>query len=70
MYHRRLREKNLTRSDLNSIPGIGKKKKQQLLMYFKDIETISKATIEDLKQVPGVSHALAEAIRSYFSGQV
>ena len=70
MYHRGLRGKNLTRSDLNSIPGIGKKKKHQLLMYFKDIETISKATIEDLKQVPGISHALAKAIRSYFSGKV
>ena len=67
MYHRGLRGKNLTRSDLNSIPGIGKKKKHQLLMYFKDIETISKATIEDLKQVPGINHALAEAIRSYFN---
>ena len=39
-------------------------------MYFKSIEAISKATIEDLKQVPGISHALAKAIRSYFSGQV
>lgn len=70
MYHRRLRKKSFTRSDLNSIPGIGKKKKHQLLMYFKDIEAISKATVEDLKQVPGISHALAEAIRSYFSGKV
>jgi excinuclease ABC subunit C len=52
------------------IPGIGKKKKQQLLIYFKDIETISKATIEDLEQVPGISHVLAETIRSYFRGQV
>jgi len=65
-YHRRLRGKNLTRSDLNLIPGIGKKRKRQLLMSFKDIETISKATIEDLKQVPGISHALAETICSYF----
>jgi excinuclease ABC subunit C len=70
MYHRRLREKSFTRSDLNSISGIGKKKKHQLLMYFKDIETISKATIEDLKQVPGISHALAETIFSYFRGKV
>jgi len=67
MYHRRLREKNLTRSDLNSIPGVGKKIKHELLMYFKDIDSISNATVEDLKQAPGVSHALAEAIRSYFN---
>ncbi len=35
-------------------------------MYFKDIESISKATIEDLKQAPGISHALAETIVSFF----
>ncbi|MCJ7687395.1 MAG: hypothetical protein MUO68_24220 [Desulfobacteraceae bacterium] len=39
-------------------------------MYFKDIETISKATIEDLKQVPGISHAIAETIFSCFRGKV
>jgi len=66
MYHRRLREKNLTRSDLNSIPGIGKKRKYQLLMHFMDIDAIYKASIEELKQAPGISHALAEAIFSFF----
>ena len=69
-YHRRLRKKSFTRSDLNSIPGIGKKRKHQLLMYFKDIETISKASIENLKQAPAINQALAETIRSYFNGQV
>jgi len=39
-------------------------------MYFKGIDDISKAKIKDLSQVPGISHALAKAIRSYFSGQV
>lgn len=66
MYHRRLRGKILTRSDLNSIPGIGKKKKRNLLMFFKDIDAISKASIEGLKQVPGISNTLAETIVSYF----
>jgi len=70
MYHRRLRKKNFTRSDLDAIPGVGKKKKHNILMYFKGIDDISKAKIKDLSQVPGISHALAKAIRSYFSGQV
>jgi len=67
MYHRRLRKKNMTKSDLNAIPGIGKRKKKNLLLFFKDMDAISKASIEDLRQVPGISHVLGEAIRSYFS---
>ena len=69
MYHRSLRKKDLTRSDLNLIPGIGKNKKRELLMYFKDIDSIYNATLEELKQVPGISHALAETIVSYFNGE-
>lgn len=66
MYHRKLREKDMTRSDLNNIPGIGKNRKKILLSHFKNIHEISKATIEDLEQVPGISRALAEAVFSYF----
>ena len=68
-YHRRLRKKTFTRSELDAIPGIGKKKKRQLLLHFNGIEAISKATIEDLKQVPGISHVLAEVIFSHFRGE-
>ncbi len=58
-YHRNLRAKHLTRSCLDDIPGIGKKKKQILLKYFKGMHSISKATVEDLYQVPGISRDLA-----------
>ncbi|MBL7102569.1 MAG: excinuclease ABC subunit UvrC [Proteobacteria bacterium] len=66
-YHRRLREKNMTRSDLDDIPGIGKKRKMLLLSHFKDIGDISKATIEGLEQVQGITHAQVEAIFRHFS---
>ncbi|MBW1779567.1 MAG: excinuclease ABC subunit UvrC [Deltaproteobacteria bacterium] len=68
MYHRRLRKKRLTRSELDRIPGIGHKRKHALLIYFKDIHQIANATIEDLERVPGISRSLAEAVFSFFNG--
>jgi excinuclease ABC subunit C len=70
-YHRKLREKRLTRSELDQIPGIGKERKARLLRHFKGIDPIARATVEDLARVPGISRALAEAISSHFhSSQV
>jgi len=68
MYHRRLREKHLTRSDLDNIPGIGRKKKGLLLRQFKGIDHVANATKEELEQVPGIGRALAEDIYAYFHG--
>jgi len=65
-YHRTLRGKRLTRSELDRIPGIGKEKKARLLRHFKGMESIAHATVEDLAQVPGISRALAEAVFSHF----
>ena len=58
-YHRNLRAKHLTRSRLDDIPGIGKRRKQILLKHFKGLHSISKATVEDLNQVSGISRDLA-----------
>jgi len=65
-YHRKLRERRLTRSELDRIPGIGKGKKAQLLRHFKGIESIAHAAVEDLVQAPGISRALAETLFSHF----
>jgi len=66
MYHRKLREKHLMRSDLDHIPGIGRKKRALLLRRFKGIDRIANATVEDLEQVQGIGRALAEAVFSHF----
>ncbi|MBW2110594.1 MAG: excinuclease ABC subunit UvrC [Deltaproteobacteria bacterium] len=68
-YHRGLRKRNFTRSDLDSIPGIGKIKKQQLLLHFRGIDAIYNAELEELKQAPGISSGLAERIFSFFHGE-
>jgi len=65
-YHRTLREKRLTRSELDRIPGIGKGKKASLLRHFKGMEWIAHATVEELAQAPGISRTLAEAVFLHF----
>ena len=49
-YHRQLRSKRLKYSELDTIAGIGPKRKQDLLKYFKSITAISQATLEDLER--------------------
>jgi excinuclease ABC subunit C len=69
-YHRRLRLKNLTESQLDLIPGIGSKRKKLLLKHFRDVKSIAKADEHELNQVPGVSHSLAGKVISFFQGRV
>lgn len=49
-YHRKLRSKRLKYSQLDQIPGIGPKRKAQLLKTFGSIQSISQASISDLHQ--------------------
>ncbi len=68
-YHRRLREKNLMKSDLNAIPGIGIKRKRLLLEHFKDINAIATASLGELAGTPGINRSLAESIFASFQGK-
>ena len=49
-YHRKLRSKRLKYSELDAIPGIGAKRKQDLLRIFKSISAISAAELAELEQ--------------------
>lgn len=69
-YHRRLRKKRLTESDLDHIPNIGMKRRKLLLEHFRDINTIADASLDDLAAVPGINRSLARNIVSYFRGVV
>lgn len=50
-YHKSLRSKRLRYSELDSIPGIGPKRKQALLQTFKSLAAISAATLLELEQI-------------------
>ena len=49
-YHRQLRSKRLRYSELDEIPGIGPKRKQELLRQFKSIQAIRLATLPELER--------------------
>ncbi len=50
-YHRQLRSKRLRYSELDQIPGIGPKRKQELLKQFKSLTAIGQATIPELERI-------------------
>lgn len=50
-YHRQLRSKRLRYSQLTQIPGIGEKRKQQLLKTFGSIQSIASASLDELERV-------------------
>jgi excinuclease ABC subunit C len=70
LYHRKLRKRELMGSDLDTVPGIGGMRKSALFNYFKNIDEIASASVEDLSRVPGISPALAKRIFSHFNGGV
>lgn len=65
-YHRSLRNKSLTKSSLDDIPGVGEKRKKALLSNFKNIEDIKNASVEELSKVEGLNKSVAENIYEYF----
>ena len=65
-FHRQLRAKKMTESNLTKIEGIGKTKAKYLIMKFKRMENIEKATIEELLDTQSITSKDAENIKAYF----
>ena len=61
-YHRGLRAKRITRSQLDEIPGIGEKRKRNLLAHFGSIDSIKRSGPEEIAQVANISEKLANSI--------
>lgn len=61
-YHKKLRDKEVTKSALDEIEGIGPVKKKALLMKFGSVEKMSKASIEELMEVKGITKQIAKKI--------
>jgi excinuclease ABC subunit C len=64
-YHRNVREKAGTRSALDSIPGIGPKRKRALLRKFGSVREIREASIDDIAATVGFTRTLAERVKEY-----
>lgn len=61
-FHRELRDKAMTVSILDEIPGVGPKRKKDIMRHFGSFKRLKAASIEDISQVKGVSVNLAETI--------
>ncbi len=62
-YHRKLRDKEIVKSKLDEIEGIGEVKKKALLKEFKSISNIKNASIDDLMKIKGINKDLAEKLK-------
>jgi excinuclease ABC subunit C len=60
--HRGRRSKSISRSGLESIPGVGPKRRKGLLSHFGGLQGVKRAGIEELSSVPGINQQLAEQI--------
>ncbi|MEY3051559.1 MAG: hypothetical protein RLY31_1344 [Bacteroidota bacterium] len=63
-FHRQQRSRNLTRTELHDIPGIGPKTAEKLLRHFGSVNAIRAADLQSLENVAG--KALADRVRLYF----
>lgn len=64
-YHRKVRDKEITKSVLDNIQGIGEVKKKELLKHFGSIEKIRRASIEELTKIKGINEELAKNIQKW-----
>lgn len=62
-YNKKLMNKNIAKSSLDNIKGIGPKKKQELLRKFGSVDAIKKADIEEIAKMPGINVELAKIIK-------
>jgi excinuclease ABC subunit C len=60
--HRARRQKKVSRSPLEDIPGLGPKRRRELLRQFGGLRGVARAGIDDLQRVKGISKQLAESI--------
>jgi excinuclease ABC subunit C len=65
-FHKKLRRRRTLRSALEDVPGVGQKRKRELLKAFGSLRKIREATVEELARAPGMTLAAAEAVARYF----
>ncbi len=65
-YHRSLRSKSQVKSVLDDIPGVGPARRKALMKYFKSIEEIKNAQVEQLCEVSEIPEHIAQQIYDFF----
>ena len=65
--NRKKKNKSIKKSSLNNIKGLGPKKRKNLMNYFKSIQSIKNASVDDLCKVSGISITLATDINAFYN---
>jgi len=68
-YHRQIRGKAQVHSILDDIPTVGPARRKALMRRYESLDAIRQATVDELKELPEINEASAEAIVSFFAGQ-
>ena len=66
-YFRNLHSKNMLKSELEKIEGVGKQRRIALMERYSTIDKIMTADVDDIAKTPGISLKVARAIKDYFS---
>ena len=64
-FHRERRSKKSVQSALDLVPGIGPKRKRMLIRRFGSLRGVSKASVEEIAAVPGMTLTLARSVKNY-----
>lgn len=66
-YHQTLRKKTMLESQLEDIPGIGKKRRELLMRHFGSLNNLKKATLEEITGLDGMNVKTAQSVWNYFN---
>ncbi len=64
-FHREYRNKAISNSILDDIPGIGDKRKKLLLKHFGSVNKLKKATLDELSNIPGIGKKFAKLLKDH-----
>jgi excinuclease ABC subunit C len=64
-FHQKLRKKRTLRSSLEDVPGVGTKRKRELLRHFGSVKKIRAASVEEIAAAPGMTRAAAAAVKKF-----
>jgi len=67
-FHKKLRGKRAVNSALDGVPGIGAKRKKELIKRFGSVSKIREASVDDIAAVPGLNKKIAEELKEKLSG--
>lgn len=68
-YHRKLRAKRSLKSGFDDLPNVGESRRKKLSIHFGSFENIKKASLDEIKAVPGIPKNVATAIYEFLHGK-